>query len=101
MVPPPPGFCFWILQGPCPPDSRPPHQHWPWVSMVPPGGWLGPDTLSFSPQRDCQNYIKILLPLNSSHLFACGTGAFSPLCTYIVSVLPRPSLPTSCSGELF
>ncbi|XP_045680762.1 semaphorin-4B [Phyllostomus hastatus] len=35
------------------------------------------------PQRDCQNYIKILLPLNSSHLFACGTGAFSPLCTYI------------------
>ncbi|XP_036133946.1 semaphorin-4B isoform X3 [Molossus molossus] len=35
------------------------------------------------PQRDCQNYIKILLPLNSSHLFTCGTGAFSPLCTYI------------------
>lgn len=35
------------------------------------------------PQRDCQNYIKILLPLNSSHLFTCGTGAFSPLCAYI------------------
>ncbi|KAM8783131.1 semaphorin-4B [Rhynchonycteris naso] len=35
------------------------------------------------PQRDCQNYIKILLPLNSSYLFTCGTGAFSPLCTYI------------------
>ncbi|XP_066210816.1 semaphorin-4B [Saccopteryx leptura] len=35
------------------------------------------------PQRDCQNYIKILLPFNSSHLFTCGTGAFSPLCTYI------------------
>lgn len=35
------------------------------------------------PQRDCQNYIKILLPLNSSHLFACGTAAFSPICTYI------------------
>ncbi|XP_002721553.3 semaphorin-4B isoform X2 [Oryctolagus cuniculus] len=35
------------------------------------------------PQRDCQNYVKILLPLNSSHLFACGTAAFSPLCTYI------------------
>lgn len=34
-------------------------------------------------QRDCQNYVKILLPLNSSHLFACGTAAFSPLCTYI------------------
>ncbi|KAM9183410.1 semaphorin-4B isoform 1-T1 [Dugong dugon] len=35
------------------------------------------------PQRDCQNYIKILLPLNSSHLFTCGTAAFSPVCTYI------------------
>uniref|UniRef100_A0A8C9JAM4 Semaphorin-4B n=1 Tax=Panthera tigris altaica TaxID=74533 RepID=A0A8C9JAM4_PANTA len=35
------------------------------------------------PQRDCQNYVKILLPLNSSHLFTCGTAAFSPVCTYI------------------
>ncbi|XP_017658595.1 semaphorin-4B [Nannospalax galili] len=34
-------------------------------------------------KRDCQNYIKILLPLNSSHLLTCGTAAFSPLCTYI------------------
>lgn len=39
------------------------------------------------PQRDCQNYIKILLPLSSSHLFTCGTAAFSPMCTYIVSAL--------------
>ncbi|KAM5291794.1 semaphorin-4B [Ctenodactylus gundi] len=35
------------------------------------------------PKSDCQNYIKILLPLNSTHLFTCGTSAFSPLCTYI------------------
>ncbi|XP_034880037.1 semaphorin-4B isoform X1 [Mirounga leonina] len=35
------------------------------------------------PRRDCQNYIKILLPLNSTHLFTCGTAAFSPVCTYI------------------
>ncbi|XP_053573665.1 semaphorin-4B [Bombina bombina] len=35
------------------------------------------------PQRDCQNYIKILLQLNSTHLYACGTYAFSPTCTYI------------------
>ncbi|XP_048224717.1 semaphorin-4B isoform X1 [Perognathus longimembris pacificus] len=35
------------------------------------------------PKRDCQNYIKILLPLNGTHLFTCGTAAFSPLCTYI------------------
>ncbi|XP_034524783.1 semaphorin-4B [Ailuropoda melanoleuca] len=42
------------------------------------------------PQRDCQNYVKILLPLNSTHLFACGTAAFSPLCTYVVSAPPCP-----------
>lgn len=35
------------------------------------------------PKRDCQNYIKILLPLNSSHLLTCGTAAFSPQCAYI------------------
>ncbi|XP_060035420.1 semaphorin-4B isoform X2 [Erinaceus europaeus] len=35
------------------------------------------------PQRDCQNYIQILLALNASHLFTCGTSAFSPTCTYI------------------
>lgn len=40
------------------------------------------------PQRDCQNYIQILLALNASHLFTCGTSAFSPTCTYIVSVHP-------------
>ncbi|KAM4038027.1 semaphorin-4B isoform 2-T2 [Anomaloglossus baeobatrachus] len=34
-------------------------------------------------QRDCQNYIKILLQLNSTHLYTCGTYAFSPNCTYI------------------
>ncbi|KAM4677004.1 semaphorin-4B [Discoglossus pictus] len=34
-------------------------------------------------QRDCQNYIKILLQLNSTHLYACGTYAFSPTCAYI------------------
>lgn len=35
------------------------------------------------PQTDCFNYIKILLRLNSTHLFVCGTYAFSPICTYI------------------
>ncbi|XP_064422077.1 semaphorin-4B isoform X2 [Latimeria chalumnae] len=34
-------------------------------------------------QTDCYNYIKILLQLNSTHLFTCGTYAFSPNCTYI------------------
>ncbi|KAM5171355.1 semaphorin-4B [Mantella aurantiaca] len=34
-------------------------------------------------QKDCQNYIKILLQLNGTHLYTCGTYAFSPNCTYI------------------
>lgn len=36
-------------------------------------------------QTDCFNYIKILLRLNSTHLYVCGTYAFSPICAYIVS----------------
>ncbi|XP_056610183.1 semaphorin-4B [Triplophysa dalaica] len=35
------------------------------------------------PQTDCFNYIKILLHLNSTHLYVCGTYAFSPTCAYI------------------
>ncbi|XP_019935733.1 semaphorin-4B [Paralichthys olivaceus] len=34
-------------------------------------------------ETDCFNYIKILLRLNSTHLYVCGTFAFSPICTYI------------------
>ncbi|XP_018619231.1 semaphorin-4B [Scleropages formosus] len=34
-------------------------------------------------QTDCFNYIKILLRLNSTHLYVCGTYAFSPVCAYI------------------
>ncbi|TRZ01204.1 hypothetical protein DNTS_026104 [Danionella cerebrum] len=32
---------------------------------------------------ECSNYVKLLQQLNSSHLLACGTGAFSPVCTYV------------------
>ncbi|XP_013858996.1 sema domain, immunoglobulin domain (Ig), transmembrane domain (TM) and short cytoplasmic domain, (semaphorin) 4Ba [Austrofundulus limnaeus] len=34
-------------------------------------------------QKDCFNYIKILLRMNSTHLYVCGTYAFSPICAYI------------------
>ncbi|XP_051580584.1 sema domain, immunoglobulin domain (Ig), transmembrane domain (TM) and short cytoplasmic domain, (semaphorin) 4Ba [Myxocyprinus asiaticus] len=34
-------------------------------------------------QTDCFNYVKILLRLNSTHLYVCGTYAFSPICAYI------------------
>ncbi|XP_067827685.1 sema domain, immunoglobulin domain (Ig), transmembrane domain (TM) and short cytoplasmic domain, (semaphorin) 4Ba [Heptranchias perlo] len=32
---------------------------------------------------DCFNYIKILLQLNNTHVYVCGTYAFSPTCAYI------------------
>ncbi|XP_069481317.1 semaphorin-4B [Ambystoma mexicanum] len=34
-------------------------------------------------QRDCQNYVKVLVQLNSTHLYTCGTYAFSPSCSYV------------------
>lgn len=42
-------------------------------------------------QTDCFNYIKILLRMNSTHLYVCGTYAFSPTCAYIVSVCMKQS----------
>ncbi|KAJ8372117.1 hypothetical protein AAFF_G00294320 [Aldrovandia affinis] len=32
---------------------------------------------------DCPNFIRVLQFLNSTHLYTCGTFAFSPRCTYI------------------
>uniref|UniRef100_A0A8C0C1C1 Semaphorin 3A n=1 Tax=Buteo japonicus TaxID=224669 RepID=A0A8C0C1C1_9AVES len=40
--------------------------------------WAGKDIL-----RECANFIKVLKAYNSTHLYACGTGAFHPVCTYI------------------
>lgn len=42
-------------------------------------------------QTDCFNYIKILLRMNTTHLYVCGTYAFSPTCAYIVSLLSSTS----------
>ncbi|XP_048844867.1 semaphorin-4E-like [Brienomyrus brachyistius] len=32
---------------------------------------------------DCQNYIRILHTVHDGRIYACGTNAFSPLCTYM------------------
>uniref|UniRef100_A0A8C3UNT6 Semaphorin 3G n=1 Tax=Catharus ustulatus TaxID=91951 RepID=A0A8C3UNT6_CATUS len=32
---------------------------------------------------DCANYVRVLHPYNRTHLLACGTGAFHPMCTFI------------------
>ncbi|XP_058011809.1 semaphorin-4B isoform X3 [Ahaetulla prasina] len=50
------------------------------------------------PKRDCHNYIKVLLQLNETHLYTCGTSAFSPACTYIS--LPAFQLQQDPSGKL-
>uniref|UniRef100_A0A8C8MHS4 Sema domain-containing protein n=1 Tax=Oncorhynchus tshawytscha TaxID=74940 RepID=A0A8C8MHS4_ONCTS len=35
-------------------------------------------------KMDCPNFIRVLQFLNSTHMYACGTFAFSPRCTYVV-----------------
>uniref|UniRef100_A0A4W5PDJ5 Sema domain-containing protein n=1 Tax=Hucho hucho TaxID=62062 RepID=A0A4W5PDJ5_9TELE len=36
-------------------------------------------------QTECFNYIRFLQSYNHTHLYTCGTFAFQPKCTYIVS----------------
>uniref|UniRef100_A0A670JSM7 Sema domain-containing protein n=1 Tax=Podarcis muralis TaxID=64176 RepID=A0A670JSM7_PODMU len=38
---------------------------------------------SSSPQRECFNFIRVLVQLNDTHLYTCGTYAFSPTCAYV------------------
>ncbi|XP_029455360.1 semaphorin-3G isoform X1 [Rhinatrema bivittatum] len=35
------------------------------------------------PATECANYIRLLHPYNRTHLLACGTGAFHPICVFI------------------
>ncbi|XP_058609900.1 semaphorin-4A isoform X2 [Onychostoma macrolepis] len=36
-------------------------------------------------KMDCHNFVRVLQVLNSTHMYACGTFAFSPRCIYINS----------------
>ncbi|XP_019737315.1 semaphorin-4B-like [Hippocampus comes] len=49
-------------------------------------------------QTDCFNYIKILLRVNSTRLYVCGTYAFSPVCAYVDTA--DFTLVASGSGEV-
>ncbi|XP_005996380.1 semaphorin-3B isoform X2 [Latimeria chalumnae] len=40
--------------------------------------WAGKDI-----NEDCMNFIKVLHPYNRTHLYACGTGAFHPVCAFV------------------
>lgn len=52
------------------------------LSAPPPLSALSPPV-----QTECFNFIRVLVALNQTHLYVCGTYAFSPACTYIVSAL--------------
>ncbi|NXE21262.1 SEM3D protein, partial [Ardeotis kori] len=34
-------------------------------------------------ETECANFIRLLQPFNSSHVFACGTGSYQPVCAFI------------------
>nr|XP_060613801.1 semaphorin-4A [Anolis sagrei ordinatus] len=36
-----------------------------------------------SNETECFNFLRVLVPLNASHLYACGTFAFSPTCAFL------------------
>ncbi|CAN9512206.1 unnamed protein product [Ophioblennius macclurei] len=36
-----------------------------------------------SPEGDCANFVRLLQPINKTSVFACGTGAFYPQCTFL------------------
>ncbi|XP_041058584.1 semaphorin-3C [Carcharodon carcharias] len=35
------------------------------------------------PNNGCGNFVRVIQVYNRTHLFVCGSGAFSPICTYI------------------
>eukprot|EP00064_Thunnus_orientalis_P012871 superscaffoldBa00002023_g12907 len=43
---------------------------------------LGPAS-SEPKETECANFVRLLQPYNRTHLLACGTGAFQPMCTFI------------------
>uniref|UniRef100_A0A674K5P0 Sema domain-containing protein n=1 Tax=Terrapene triunguis TaxID=2587831 RepID=A0A674K5P0_9SAUR len=63
---------------------------------------------SFLPQTECFNFIRVLVPVNQTHLYTCGTYAFSPICSYIprgTGTAAGPGFPHHLSppadGELY
>ncbi|XP_030575736.1 semaphorin-3C [Archocentrus centrarchus] len=35
------------------------------------------------PTHGCGNFIRVVQPYNRTHLFMCGSGAYSPVCVYV------------------
>uniref|UniRef100_A0A674KAW4 Semaphorin 3D n=1 Tax=Terrapene triunguis TaxID=2587831 RepID=A0A674KAW4_9SAUR len=36
-----------------------------------------------SAETECANFIRLLQPFNRSHVFACGTGSYQPICAFV------------------
>ncbi|XP_061473888.1 semaphorin-3D-like [Rhineura floridana] len=36
-----------------------------------------------NPETECANFIRFLQHFNSTHVFACGTGSYQPMCAFI------------------
>ncbi|XP_053560444.1 semaphorin-4A [Bombina bombina] len=51
-----------------------------------------------SKETECFNFIRVLVQMNSSHLYTCGTNAFSPICTTVD--LDTFSMPKKADGEV-
>nr|XP_008103286.1 PREDICTED: semaphorin-3D [Anolis carolinensis]XP_008103287.1 PREDICTED: semaphorin-3D [Anolis carolinensis] len=49
-----------------------------------------------NPETECANFIRFLQRFNSSHVFACGTGSYQPICAFIhiKTGAEEPGLPT-------
>ncbi|XP_041430495.1 semaphorin-4A isoform X2 [Xenopus laevis] len=59
---------------------------------------VGPGTIKLLHQTECFNFIRILVPVNESHLYTCGTNAFNPACTYIE--LDHFTVPKNSNGTI-
>ncbi|NWR52086.1 SEM3C protein, partial [Regulus satrapa] len=35
------------------------------------------------PTHGCGNFVRVVQPYNRTHLYVCGSGAFSPVCVYV------------------
>ncbi|CAH2275693.1 semaphorin-3C [Pelobates cultripes] len=35
------------------------------------------------PTHGCGNFVRVIQSFNRTHLYVCGSGAFSPICTYV------------------
>lgn len=34
-------------------------------------------------ETECANFVRLLQPYNKTHIYACGTGAYHPMCNYL------------------